>query len=97
MENQIIEQKAQEAKEVLTHFARTYDQLIGSEETVLLLKFLTDFATKNPTTVIKLKGEVSRNPEFFLSAIRPENMIQYEHIIEMAKSGALDSVVSGMF
>lgn len=97
MENQITEQKAQEAKEVLTHFARTYDQLIGSEETVFLLKFLTDFATKNPGTVIKLKGEVIKDPKFFIDAIRPESVVQLEHVIELAKSGGLNSFVSGMF
>lgn len=86
----------QTAQATLLKFAQTYDELIGSEETLVLLQFLTGFAERNATTVLELTEEVKKNPDAFLDMVTPESIMKFKAIIAAAKSGGIGAIMAAL-
>lgn len=84
----------EQAKAILAEFAQTFDGLIGSDEFVIMLKFLIDFAKNNPTVVLELKEEVIKDPAAFLDIIHPESIMKFKSIIQAVKTGGIEALLS---
>lgn len=85
------------AKQTLIDFATTFENLIGSQETVELLKVATDFAKENPTTVLELREEIIKDPESFKDMMRPQSISKIKGIISAVKSGGLSALMGELF
>lgn len=81
------------AQQTLIKFAEKYENLIGSQETLVLLQFLTEFAQKNEVTILELKTEIEKDPETFIDMFRPESILKFKGIITAVKSGGISALM----
>ena len=76
----------QELKDSLLNFAKTFASVIGTDETCSFLDTLTEFAQKNPETVLEIKQFVESDPKWIAELMTKEGIKNVKNTITMVKN-----------
>lgn len=92
MDEQLTAAQA-EARDSLIDFGRTYQGIIGADNTIILIKKLTEFAKNNAEAVLTIEEQILKDPSTFNQLTTPEGVKQATEVLKSLISGDLSSLI----
>lgn len=80
-----MELTKEQTQQILNDFAKSYQDALGFDYTVVMIKALTVFAQNNPGTVREIAAMVIDDPAMFTNLLTPAGVLEFKEMIDLVK------------